>query len=235
MVAAIHKSLDWMLESDCCLRETEPSGGMSRIALECWQAACRSVGIEDAEHEYRRVLRAWSSMGRRYHTLEHLNACLLELDAAQGLAQHVGEVELALWFHDAVYRTWARDNETKSAAWAERFLNGAGVPATQVTRVRKHVLATAHHELPLGGDTALVVDIDLSILGQPDAVYDAFEANVRREYWWVPRSRYVAARRRVLESFIARPTIYHWPLFRDRYDAAARRNIGRALERLATR
>jgi predicted metal-dependent HD superfamily phosphohydrolase len=182
---------------------------------------------------YESVIRGWRSFGRRYHTLDHLGACLRELDSAAHLATESAEVELALWGHDVVYRTWRRDNEERSARWLERCLRFDDVAEARIMRMREHILATKHAGTPNGGDARLVVDIDLSILGQSIAVYDAFEANVRREYWWVPRKRYVAARTAVLESFLARPAIYHWPMFRDRYEAAARANLKRALAGLA--
>jgi len=205
---------------------------MEPIPLERWQRACHAVGVRDGDREYRRLLRGWRTWGRRYHTLQHLAACLRELDQHVPLAQAPAEVELALWFHDAIYRTYRSDNEARSAAWATRFLQDHGANAGTVERVREHVLATQHAAAPAAGDTALVIDIDLSILGQPQSVYDAFERNVRREYWWVRRRRFAAARSAILESFLRRPTIYHWPQFRDHYETAARRNLERAIKRL---
>jgi predicted metal-dependent HD superfamily phosphohydrolase len=97
------------------------------------------------------------------------------------------------------------------------------------SNVRRLVLATAHTADRLTGDAALVVDIDLSILGQSQPLYDRFERNVRREYWWVPRRRFVAARRGILQSFLERSSIYCWPQFRERYEAAARANLARVI------
>jgi predicted metal-dependent HD superfamily phosphohydrolase len=197
-----------------------------------WQRACESVGITNGEHEFARLLRAWSSIGRRYHTTRHLEACLLELDEASSLARSAAEVELALWFHDAIYRTHRSDNESRSADWAARFLTEHGAAADVVVNVREFVMATAHAAVSLTGDAALVVDIDLSILGKPPAVYDEFERNVRKEYWWVPRARFAKARSGILRSFLDRPSVYHWPHFRERYEAAARVNLARAIQAL---
>lgn len=138
-------------------------------------------------------------------------------------------MELALWFHDAVYRTFRKGNELHSAEWAARFLAEHGAAASMIANVRELVMATTHGPAPLSGDAALVVDIDLSILGQPPAIYDEFERNVRREYWWVPGRRFAAARRSILASFLERPSIYHGPTFQDRYEATARANLERAI------
>jgi predicted metal-dependent HD superfamily phosphohydrolase len=202
---------------------------MEVISLARWRAMCAALGLRDSDQEHRRVLRAWRSWGRHYHTLRHLTACLKELDGARALAQRPAEVELALWFHDAIYRTYRSDNEARSAEWAAQFLTVQGASATTVSNVRALVMATAHTADGLAGDAALVVDVDLSILGQPKDVYDEFERNVRKEYWWVPRRRFVTARRAILQSFLTRPSIYHWPQFRERYEASARANLERVV------
>jgi len=188
------------------------------------------VGVVPDQSDYRRVRRAWSGMSRHYHTLTHLDACLHELDDVRRLAVRAGEVELALWFHDAVYRSWRRDNEQQSAALAARILRAASLES--VERIRQMVLATMHRDEDFAGDTALVADIDLSILGQPPEIYAQFERAIRREYWWVTRARYVAGRGEVLKKFLGRSAIYQHDHFYEKYEAQARANITAALTQL---
>ncbi|HET8746111.1 MAG TPA: N-methyl-D-aspartate receptor NMDAR2C subunit, partial [Ramlibacter sp.] len=69
-----------------------------------WQRLWRELGAETVPNGlYNQLVAAYSEAHRHYHTLQHLRACLAHLDAAATLAQHPVEVELALWFHDAVY------------------------------------------------------------------------------------------------------------------------------------
>jgi predicted metal-dependent HD superfamily phosphohydrolase len=196
---------------------------------ERWRELCHLLGVEADEREYQRLIGSWRSFGRYYHTLTHLEACLCELDVVRDCARRPAEVEFALWFHDAVYRSWRHDNESRSADWAARVLGAGGVEPSIAARVRDAVLATAHRSDAVMGDAALVVDIDLSILGQAPQVYDGFERSVRREYWWVPSGRFRSARGAVLRGFLERPRIYHHAAMRERYEAQARRNLGRAL------
>lgn len=205
---------------------------MNLATLERWQTVCKACGFEGTSRDYRRVIRAWSSWGRRYHTLGHLEACLKEFDAARELAIHPEEVELALWFHDVVYRTWRPDNEKRSAAFAGEMMSEGGAGSAAIHRVVTPILATRHQGREPNGDAALVVDIDLSILGQPRETYREFERNVRHEYWWVPRRRYVAGRCAILESFLKRTSIYRYPEFQRRYEAAARVNLEAAIAML---
>jgi predicted metal-dependent HD superfamily phosphohydrolase len=197
-----------------------------------WSRTCMEVGVAPDERDYRRVRRGWRSMGRHYHTLSHLDACLHELDAARQLALRPAEVEMALWFHDVVYRSWRRDNEQQSAAMAGELLRAAPIEAVQ--RIRQMILDTRHHDEDLAGDAALVVDVDLAILGQPPETYEPFARAIRREYWWVPRARYRAARSALLQGFLARSSIYHHDAFYRRYEARARANVAAELERLAS-
>ena len=142
------------------------------------------------------------------------------------------EVELALWCHDVIYDPHAADNEAQSAAWTARILRQATVADDVVARVTALILATQHHTLPDDPDAALVVDIDLSILGQPVVEFDRYEAAIRQEYHWVPETAYREARLRVLESFLTRPSIYQTATFRERYDALAQVNLARSIRHL---
>lgn len=174
-----------------------------------------------------RLVTAWSEPARAYHTLAHLEACLDELPVP---AADPDAVELALWWHDAVYDPTAADNEAKSAAWAERTLTEAGVPELG-SRVARLVLATAGHD-DAEGDAAWVLDIDLAVLGRDPSAYDRFEEQVRQEYAWVPEPMFRQGRSRILAGFLARPRIYHTDRFAAR-EGQARTNLTRALARLA--
>jgi len=169
---------------------------------------------------------------RHYHGLAHVEACLRWLDRVGAAAERPAEVELALWFHDAVYRPLARNNERRSATLARERLAEAGVPADAVARIGRHIEATRTH-VAADSDGALVVDIDLAILGAPPADYDRFEADVRREYASVPAPLYRAGRRRVLQRFLARSAIYRTPLLHDALEASARTNLERRVRELA--
>ncbi len=119
---------------------------------------------------------------RHYHTGEHINHCLVELDGVRHLAREPDEIELALWFHDAVYVTRSKDNEIKSAKWATAFLENHAVDPGRVRRVHDLVMATLHAAPAHDPDAGLLIDIDLSILGADREEFARFETNVRKEY-----------------------------------------------------
>ena len=75
------------------------------ISLERWRGLWQRLGSRaDTESLFDEVVAAYRSRSHRaYHDLEHLEDCLAQFDAYAALATAADEVELALWFHDAVY------------------------------------------------------------------------------------------------------------------------------------
>lgn len=206
------------------------------MSLARWQQLLEGLGLPAEDQTYTALVSAYGEPHRHYHTGRHIAHCLTELDFVRKHAAEPAEIEMALWFHDAVYDTHRADNERLSAQWAERFLRGHGLPPERVQRISDHILATCHSGTPNGADSQLTVDADLAILGasaaDSAAGYPSFERDVRQEYSWVPEAVFKAKRAEILESFLARPCIYHSAFFRDRHEAAARVNLAHAIRAL---
>ncbi len=198
-----------------------------------WQSVWRQLGAAEANSElFQRLIDCYSEPHRKYHTTQHLQECFAHLDHVASLAERPAEVELALWFHDAIYNTRKSDNEQLSAEWARESVLAGGVADDQAERVCELVMATKHNALPVGRDAEVLVDVDLSILGAELARFDEYEIQVRREYSWVPAFIYRRERRKVLQEFASRPSIYSTEFFRVEYESRARENIARSLMRL---
>lgn len=191
-----------------------------------------ALGIPAEIETFRAIDAAYSEKHRHYHTGEHIEHCLREFDSSTTLAREPAEVELALWFHDAIYDPHKSDNEDRSSDWACTLLQKHNVDAARVDRVRSHILATRHAAPATTRDSQLLVDIDLSILGADERAYAAFEVSVRREYRWVPSMLFRRKRAEILESFLGRPQIYMTGPFHQRYEACARRNLAQAIAAL---
>ncbi|MEJ8839081.1 HD domain-containing protein [Ramlibacter sp. AN1133] len=198
-----------------------------------WQRLWRELQADPVPNGlYNQLVAAYSEPHRHYHTLQHLRACLAHLDAAASLAQHPAEVELALWFHDAVYDPRCADNEERSAEWAWRSILAAGCGEDVAQRVQGLVLATKGHTAGDDPDARLLLDIDLAILGAAPARFDEYEGQIRAEYAHLGEPQFRTGRARVLSSFLARPRIYLTSAFHDALEHRARENIGRSLEAL---
>lgn len=190
-----------------------------------WQRAWAALGLSAPEGLMQPLMDAWAEPQRHYHSLQHLRECLALLEPALDLAQRPGEVELALWFHDAVYDPQGKGNEARSADWAVEALAQAGADAAVQQRVRALIMATCHDAEPVDADARLLVDIDLAILGADPARFAEYDAQVREEYRWVPELVYRAKRREVLAGFLARDAIYGTERFRSLFEVAVRANL----------
>jgi predicted metal-dependent HD superfamily phosphohydrolase len=196
-----------------------------------WQALCEKIGIgQSADSLFNALASAYSQPSRHYHNLNHIADCLAEFEPVRGLATNADAVELAIWYHDIVYDTHDTSNEARSAEQAQAALLAAGADYQLASLVRNLVLATRHTEEPQSADEALLMDIDLSILGKPAEEFDRYEAAIRSEYGWVPESLFLPKRSEILRGFLRRSSIYCTPWFRKRMEPSARGNIARSLE-----
>jgi len=192
--------------------------------------AGEAVGVESTHNIFSELQACYTSPDRHYHNLQHIAACLTQLDSARAFAIRVDLVEAAIWFHDAVYDPRRRDNEAQSAGLAERALRRIDVPRRLREAVADLILITRHHQdAPASPDHALLLDIDLAILGQPDDVFDQYERDIRAEYSFMPESDFRAGRAAILRALAARDRIYLTEAFYFRYEAKARENLNRSL------
>jgi predicted metal-dependent HD superfamily phosphohydrolase len=205
------------------------------IEIEHWSDAWRALSLPAPPALLERLLTAYAEPQRAYHTRRHLRECFAHLAPAAALAAHLPEVQLALWFHDAIYDPRAQDNEERSAEWAHEALVAAGAERACAERVHALVRVTRHAAVPEGADAELLVDVDLSILGAARTRFDEYEAQIRVEYAWVPEAAFRSARAQVLRGFLARPHIFASDWFAERLEAKARANLARSLATLEER
>lgn len=132
-----------LIASGLRVRARERPERLDAVLLARWE----SLGL-GAPGLGRELLARWSEQQRVYHDRAHLVAVLVSLDTLAGPhRQEAGHlpVYLAAWFHDAVYRGAATD-EQDSAALAAELLPGAGVAAEVVDEVVRLVLLTTTHK-----------------------------------------------------------------------------------------
>jgi predicted metal-dependent HD superfamily phosphohydrolase len=127
-----------------------------------------------------------------------------------------------------VYDPTRADNEELSAQLAE-----AHVGPDIAREVGRLIRLTRTHEVERSDRLgAILISIDLSILGAEPARYDAYAAAIRKEYAHVPESDYRSGRANVLRQFVERPFIFPDAGFAEMYDRQARENLARELAAL---
>ena len=164
---------------------------------------------------------------RHYHTAAHIEHCLRQLDLALDRIDEADAVEMALWFHDAIYDIPGADNELRSA---ELFAARAAARGAEPFRSSVHrlVMVTTHRDSPPETlDESYMVDIDLSSFGLPWEAFLRDSRAVRAERPHVPDADFFPRQKKFLESLVARPVLYRTGFFRERLEARARRNIER--------
>jgi predicted metal-dependent HD superfamily phosphohydrolase len=157
------------------------------------------VAPADAQAPFDVLAAAYSAPERHYHNLDHLiemfrvagrlasiiddvPAAAVARTPARGGTYDPAAVELAIWFHDAVYDPRAKDNEARSGELAVDLLGPIGVPRSTLEKVVRLVRATAHlsaADPPADRDTAVLLDADLAVLGASEDRYRRYAAAIR--------------------------------------------------------
>lgn len=204
---------------------------------QAWNQLCNCLGVfhnSTILNFYNLIERQYCQPHRYYHTLKHIDHCLKEFIQVRDQISSPNEVEMAIWFHDYIYETKSQDNELRSAEAAVAVAQKIGMREQSCSKIREMILATKH-DVPtetLNRDTEILVDIDLSILGSSDSIFDQYEIDIRREYYWVEEKLFCEKRRSIIEHFLARPQIYATDYFKNKYEEEARRNLHRSRSQL---
>ena len=203
-----------------------------------WQRAgalSNWVKAEGCDDTFAYLAWLYSDPRRFYHTLVHVEACLNEFERGRvrPLFANPLAAELAIWTHDAIYEARKTDNESRSVDLADEIRIRRGLlDQTFYTRVATMIMATRHHWPTDDLDMQLVLDIDLSILGQPEEIFDEYDRAIRQEYSWVGKIEYSVKRKIVLQRFLDRDRIYGSEVFFKMYEESARMNLKRAIDKL---
>lgn len=216
----------------------EPAGAAVAIATpeaerfeSLWDRRVASPPSPNGRTIYAELCSRYGAPYRRFHNLDHIRDCVRRLDEVTPLLDDRDAVELALWFHDAVYEVGATTNERHSA---ELFLDlSAGARFVFRHHVCGLIMATRHARLIHGNDRRFMVDIDLSGFGHPWEEFIHNGARLREESVHQTDADYFAAQGVFLGRLQQRPRIFFTDYFHDRYEAQARANLSRVLADLA--
>lgn len=193
------------------------------------------------------LLGRWREPHRHHHGERHLTEVLDAIgllaasDADPDTATNtdidtdtdIEAVDLAAWFHDAVY-AGRPDDEERSAELARERLAAAGASDLLVAEVVRLVLLTRTHD-PAPGDVngAVLCDADLSVLGAAPPRYAEYVADVRAEYAHVDDAGWRTGRAEVLRHLLGLDPLFRTAAGRDRWERAARSNLAAELRDLS--
>lgn len=193
--------------------------------IRAWEHA--GGDAQAAAQVYAELGRRYAAPGRHYHSPRHIHQCLRQLDAAWEEIANPFWVELALWFHDAIYDTKAKDNEARSA---DLFLSYAGdMPCRSRQAVSRLIMATVHPNEPVCPDEQAIVDIDLMSFALPWPEFLRDSRDVRAEFDHMAHEDFVAGQCNFLRLLLARKQFYLTPYFHQHFEHKARANLERYL------
>lgn len=198
-------------------------------------AALSAADISVREHVFQNLKESYLEAHRFYHNLSHIKLLLQLLESCQTRAKHPDSLRFSIWFHDVVYDPRKSDNEEASARLAADSMLELGVDTSTRELVQKMILATKGHQSDSSSeDTKLFLDLDLSILGMTEEIYQQYRKVIREEYSWVSDALYREGRSKVLKSFLDRERIYATAEMNQKYELQARKNIDAEIESLGS-
>ncbi len=179
------------------------------------------------------LVTAYSSAGRFYHNLEHIHKVLETIEQISRCRRsqvspslNLPAIQLAAWFHDVIYDPKTKDNEEKSAEYAEAALKSLKIPNATIDQVKNLILTTKNHQaLPTDLESQILLDADLAILGSTESEYRAYSQAIRQEYSWVSDAEYCMGRNQVLQKFLHGKRIYSTRYLFVTLEEKARQNL----------
>src|SRR5436309_1156242 len=113
-----------------------------------WLRTINALGLSDrrALATFDELIKAYSDPGRYYHNLDHLVSILTMIELLEDETQHPNLVQLAGWFHDAIYDPHAADNEEQSAVLAESTCASWRLSPDDSALVGRLIRATCTHQ-----------------------------------------------------------------------------------------
>ncbi|QCE43512.1 hypothetical protein E9099_07835 [Psychroserpens sp. NJDZ02] len=159
---------------------------------------------------------------------------LKQLDQIQTKIEDLDSLRFAIWYHDIVYKSTKKDNEEKSALFALKRLKRINFKPERAQSVEHLILSTKKHNILVtqNNDNAVLLDLDLSILGTDWNTYKKYISNIRKEYKIYPDFMYNPGRKKVLNHFLERENLYFTEHYKKQYEQQARENLSREIKLL---
>lgn len=205
-------------------KETDPKA--------VWFNLCEELGVPGDG-----ALKVWkllciqycSQTTRLYHNMDHIRDCLALLSVVPIRPEDETALKLAIFFHDAVYDTWAKDNEERSLEFGLFCfgLMGLGDRVLLAHQLKILIMATSHRQVCINNlDAMLIADIDLYSLSLSKSEFDKKTEYIRHEFGWVLPKEFCRGRIDFFQKMLdGRLSIYQTYWFRAKFERSARRNI----------
>ncbi len=212
---------------------------LARILTEEWPTVAKVYQPETL----RQLAAAYDEPHRSYHSAEHIIVLLEKMKRNASLAKKPELIVHAILWHDAVYRTHEKNadgsishradalNVEESAQWFQSVPSSLS-PEDRAS-VAAMIRATSGHDVRLAkdhpdfNDTALFLDLDLSVLALPPDDFRAITGKIRFEYPHISDRDFCEGRAQFLDAYHAKPDLFFHPQTASQFEAVARKNMQR--------
>ncbi|WP_202913888.1 HD domain-containing protein [Winogradskyella ouciana] len=176
----------------------------------------------------------YSNTNRYYHNLDHIQNMLSQAEDFKSHIEDYDVLVFAIWYHDIIYKSTKKDNEVKSALFAKKALKSLNFNEKRIENIENLIISTKKHQIILdeNDDNAYLLDFDSSILGSDWKTYQNYTQQIRKEYKIYPEFMYKPGRKKVLQHFLERETLYFTEVYQDKFETQARENIIKELKLL---
>jgi len=200
--------------------------------------------------EYSFIEKQYSENDRTYHNIEHLKqsfkvldtfctegtynfdrGCFVVSDKEEYTHQKslskldISVIEIVIFYHDIIYNPQDRilSSEYKSSIQAYTFLNMIETVPYFYHAINL-ILATQEGYIPKTDIEKLMIDIDYSILGAENSIFENYEDAIRLEYDFLPDQWFDYYRKKWIENLLANG-IFHTDFFINKFSKQALYNL----------
>ncbi len=192
-----------------------------------WETLCNEINLTNTSQSlFADLQKHYTETQRVYHNFSHIHTMLKICEQYISEIENYRVLQLAVWYHDIIYRATRKDNELKSAEYALEALSDSNLSSLESNQVKQLIISTKSHDILLDNfDNRLILDIDLAILASSREAYTHYTQAIRKEYKVYPNFLYKKGRKKVLQHFLERKQIYFTEEFQTKYEAGARENL----------
>ncbi|KAF2074551.1 hypothetical protein CYY_004134 [Polysphondylium violaceum] len=196
------------------------------------------LATEEIQKKWWNVIESrYNEKQRYYHTMNHINELLGLHDRFKLKLKSSETVLLSIWFHDIIYDPTRHDNEEQSALVFNQFSEQVHLNTDFSQKVYNFIMATKNHtKTPrdIDPDLNYFLDMDLSILGVDEKVYDKYAENIRKEYIHIDEQSYRTGRSKILQSFVSEgyEKLFRTSEFQNEFGSKSIENLKREINSL---
>jgi len=200
-----------------------------------FKKAWTKIGGTNSETVFELLIEQHQKPKRKYHNITHVSYMLQGFKNACSKIPYNETIEIAIWFHDAIYDPLKEDNEEQSAelAYNQCILNN--IEEKIANNIKQLIMATKHGLIkPKNTEEKIIADLDLAVLGLDFQTFKKYGKAIKEEFTIINEKEYNKIQLKMLNDFLKQKELFHTEYFKNKYEKQARQNLKQAIEETIT-